>query len=186
MGRTPCRLKSTIGDVKLPHRSLGGNLYLRLQHLGEVLEETTPKGTTTYAYDDYGRLDTKTMTGDETDMSVYYNYYNGLLNYIFSFKDREDVNSGFYYYYFGYDSYKRPSVSYEYNGELWISSYKSYDDYGRVNEEDIYTTDYGSWSSNAVRTKNVYDSNGIHTEIRDEETDDLLWRINEENARGKP
>ncbi|MEL0651638.1 RHS repeat-associated core domain-containing protein [Algibacter sp. TI.3.09] len=149
--------------------------------LGEILKESTPKGFTQNIYDDYGRITDKKIFGDNTDTTSKYEYSptSKLLEKISSTAQGRP-----YIYNYGYDNYKRLNNVKESNGGS-ANFEKSiiYDDFGRV-FSDTYTSSRNGVSS-SVKVKNIYDNAGIHEEVRDFNSNELLWKINDENARGQ-
>ncbi|WP_430409561.1 RHS repeat-associated core domain-containing protein [Kordia sp.] len=154
--------------------------------LGEILEETSPKGITTYTYDAYGRLDTKTVNGDQTNLSLNY-LYDGtskLLNAISGVNSRTNTYSNYAYNYY-YDSYKRLNKIKETTETGNFEKRMTFDSYGRVASENYITNHSASGTNSNVKTKNSYDSAGILIETKDFNTNNSLWKVNDENARGQ-
>lgn len=154
--------------------------------LGEILEETTPKGTTTYVYDTLGRLDSKTVSGDQTDLTLDYQYdgTTKLLNVINGSNNRSDTYSNYTYNYY-YDSYKRLNKIKETTETGNFEKRLTFDALGRLESENYITNHLGSGTNSNVKVKSIYDAAGIRTEIRDFTSNNLLWKINDENARGQ-
>lgn len=170
--------------TKLTDPSTGTYTY-RYNSLGDVLEEVTPKGKTNYTYDSFGKISTKKADGEETDMTLNYNYDSNskLLTSIQGKNFRTDEN---YTYTYLYDSHKRPYITRETNGKAFFEHQIARDSYGRVSNEIYITTNHSDNINSIVKVKNVYDSNsGILTEIKDFNTNASLWKINEVNQRGQ-
>lgn len=152
--------------------------------LGDLLSQSTPKGTTTYTYDTTGKLQSKSILGDETDLALQYAYSpeTKLLTVI------EGVNgiSGTQYdYRFYYDEYKRIDKITEEYGTASFEKQIAFNGNGTVASETYITNDLITGVSNNVKVKNIYESNsGILKEIRDFNSNGLLWKINTEDARG--
>ncbi|WP_299278908.1 RHS repeat-associated core domain-containing protein [uncultured Psychroserpens sp.] len=166
--------------------SSAGTYSYQYNILGEVLEETTPKGTTTYTYDALGRLNTKTVDGDETDLTLNY-VYDGttkLLNVINGSNNRSDTYSSYTYNYY-YDTYKRLSRIQETTETGNFEKRLTFDPFGRIESENYISNHLGSGTNSDVKVKNIYDAAGVRTEIRDFSSNNLIWKINDENARGQ-
>lgn len=152
--------------------------------LGELLQETTPKGTTTYQYSAIGKLMHKEIVGDQTNLITDYQYdtTTKLLKRIQAVDNQTSTQYDYNYY---YDSNKRVNRITENNGTALFEKQLTYDSYGRVDKETYLTNIISSGVSNTVSVNNVYDASvGILREIRDFNTNDLLWRIDSENVRG--
>ncbi len=150
---------------------------------GELLTETTPKGTTTYVYDAFGKPTSKTMTGDLTDHSLAY-VYDNTTKLLKTINGRDLTNSNrTYTYQYTYDSYKRPATITENTGLASFEYRTTYDSYGRVHKETQIATLTGG-ASKTVTTRNGYDASGILKEIWNDGTTDKLWQLNQLNARG--
>ncbi len=149
--------------------------------LGEITKENTPKGSTDYIYDSFGRISNKKILGDNTDTNINYTY-NSVTKLLENINGVAQGRSYAYDYF--YDSYKRLNKITETNGgSANFEKQRSYDSFGRV-LTDTYISSRSSVSS-TVKVKNVYDTSGILSEIRDYNTNDLLWKVNDENARGQ-
>ncbi|MFV0573154.1 MAG: RHS repeat-associated core domain-containing protein, partial [Xanthomarina gelatinilytica] len=151
--------------------------------LGEILQETTPKGTTSYQYSPIGKLIHKEIVGDETNIATDYLYdaTTKLLKQI----QAVDGETGYQYdYNYYYDSSKRISKITENNGTAFFEKQLTYDSYGRVDKETYITNNNSSGVSSNVSVKNIYDASGTLREIHDFGTNTILWRINTEDARG--
>ncbi|WP_298900882.1 RHS repeat-associated core domain-containing protein [uncultured Psychroserpens sp.] len=166
--------------------SSAGTYTYQYNILGEIIEETTPKGTSTYTYDTLGRLDSKVVTGDETDLTLNYQYdgTTKLLDVINGSNNRSDTYSSYTYNYY-YDTYKRLSRIQETTETGNFEKRLSFDDFGRIESENFISNHLGSGTNSDVKVKNVYDTAGIRTEIRDFSSNNLIWKISEENARGQ-
>lgn len=170
--------------TKLIDPSAGVYTY-RYNNLGEVLEETTPKGATTYTYDAYGKLATKKISGEETSMNLSYTY-NSTTKLLTSIQGNNARTNENYTYTYIYDSQKRPYITKEQNGKAYFEHQVTRDAYGRVNTETYVSKNTGNNVSSTVKVKNVYDANsGVLTEIQDFNANTTLWKIKEVNERGQ-
>ncbi|SOU86467.1 membrane hypothetical protein [Tenacibaculum dicentrarchi] len=170
--------------TKLTDPSAGVYTYNH-NNLGEVLEETTPKGITTYTYDAFGKIATKKISGDETNMSLNY-VYNSTTKLLASIQGNNARTNENYTYTYLYDSQKRPSITKEQNGKAYFEHQVTRDTYGRVNTETYISKNSGNNISSTVKVRNIYETNtGILTEIQDFNAGTSLWKIKEVNERGQ-
>lgn len=170
--------------TKLTDPSAGTYTY-RYNNLGEVLEETTPKGSTVYAYDAFGKITTKKISGDETNMNLNY-AYNSTTKLLTSIQGNNIRTNENYTYTYLYDSQKRPYITREVNGKAFFEHQVGRDSSGRVNSETYITTNHSDNINSTVKIRNVYDANsGILTEIQDFNAGTSLWKIKEVNERGQ-
>src|SRR5690606_22179904 len=129
--------------------------------LGQLLKETTPKGVTKYTYSAVGKMLTKKITGDHTNMSLSYQY-NGTTKLLSSIIGNNNTDTETYNYTYTYDSYKRPYTVKEVNGKASFEKRMNYDGYGRINTETYISKSLNSGTSSTIVTKNVYDpSSGL-------------------------
>ncbi|MFT0716759.1 RHS repeat-associated core domain-containing protein [Flagellimonas lutimaris] len=170
--------------ISLNDPSAGTYTY-NYNDLGELLEETTPKGSTIYDYDDYGRLIVTTKTGDLTDHSLEYIYDDAntkLLKTINGFDNTNGARA--YTYQYTYNNYNEPYTITEDTGLASFEYRSIYDTFGRVSKETYISTLAGGVTKTLV-TRNEYDSSGLLTEIWNDGTPDKLWELNTINARGQ-
>jgi RHS repeat-associated protein len=135
----------------------------------QVKTETTPKGTTTYTYDDYGKLTNKKIFGDGTDFNIVYTYNTfGQL-----WKETSTTTAGVAIdnFEYTYDSLHRLVSTLENNVNLNHTKTIGFDTYGRINMETNVTTAKGIFANNfssTVITKFLYNTNnGILYEMTD-------------------
>ena len=156
---------------------------------GEVLEETSPKGTTTYTYDAYGRPTQKIVSGDETNMTLNYTYNaDGLLGSMFGY------SNGRYDYSYTYDDYKRLTGVLEVNrsNRVQFRQNLSYDTYGRVDTQTYSVpklgpafSDTSGFISHGVTVSHGYDAvSGLKHMLKDD-SGKTLWQLTDHNARGQ-
>ncbi len=161
-----------------------GSYTYQYNIVGDLLQETTPKGTTNYTYSPIGKLLAKEIQGDNTHMITNYTYdaATKLLKNVSAIDQENGISYDYNYF---YDGNKRINKVTENNGTALFELQKTYDSYGRVDKEVYITNETTIGNSNTVTTKNVYDtSSGILEEIRDFNSNSRLWRVNTENARG--
>lgn len=161
-----------------------GNHTYSYNNYGELLTETSPKGTTTYVYDSYGKPTSKAMSGDLTDHTLTYQYDN-TTKLITSISGQDNTNTRAYTYQYTYDNYKRPSTIKENTGLAEFELQYTYDAYGRVHKETQIAKNLGNAVSSTITTRNVYDASGILSEIWNDGTPDKLWELDVVNARGQ-
>ena len=152
--------------------------------LGEITKETTPKGETTYNYDAFGKLLTKEINGDKTALTVDYDY-NGTTKLLEQINGDDDETNTQYTYNYYYDSYHRPNKIREVTNYVEFEKQMTYDAFGRINKDVYISKNLATGVNNTVQVKNIYDEAGILTEIRDYSSNNLLWKVNNENARGQ-
>ncbi|ESU27089.1 hypothetical protein FLJC2902T_22670 [Flavobacterium limnosediminis JC2902] len=149
--------------------------------LGELTKEITPNGTTYYNLDRYGRLESKSIQGVNTNYNIFYAYVNGLL----VMEDGTDNNYGlpFTLEYF-YDSYNRLITKYESNDKSFFEVHYEYDAFGRVLTEKFIANNLQGGQSSTKKIRNTY-KNGHHWQILDDVTSQMLWQTNSVNSRGQ-
>lgn len=169
--------KTKLTDPSAGIYEYGYNLF------GETTLEKTPKGNTTYIYDDFGRLDKTSIIGDETDLSLDYIYKNnGLLDKILGM---DVANAENYTYTYGYDSYSRPISVKEVNSFASFEKNVNYDEYGRLNLETFSSINLLDGTRSIVNVRNNYESSsGVHVNILDNSNSSNLWQLNSINSRG--
>lgn len=151
---------------------------------GETLQETTPNGVTTYTYTSTGRLNTKTITGDNTNISVTYQYNNkGQIEREYGTSNSVPHSTRYYY-----DTLNRLNRKNEEIGQNNFEKLYSYDSFGRVSTE---TTNVGCTTcinilgaSSTLTIKNNYNTyNGILDHITDNGTNATIWKLTGANQR---
>ncbi|MEH6681043.1 MAG: RHS repeat-associated core domain-containing protein [Sediminicola sp.] len=151
---------------------------------GELLEETTPKGSSVYEYDSFGKVLSKDVIGDLTDQVLTYQYDN-VTKLLTNINGQDNTNNRTYTYVYTYDTYKRPATVKENSGLAEFEHRWAYDTYGRVDKETLISKNLSNAISKNVVTRNVYDSSGILKEIWNDGTPDKLWEMGQVNARGQ-
>ncbi len=171
--------------ISLNDPSAGTYTYSYHDDFGDLWKEITPKGTTTYEYDDFGRIDSKTVVGDLTDLSLDYVYDPNTqqLTDINGY-DNTNNNRAYTYEYEYHPQYKYLEKVTENTGLASFELEMTYDGYDRV-ETETQTSSLTSGASKSLTTRNVYDTSGILKEIWNNGTPDKLWELNEINARGQ-
>lgn len=168
--------------TKLTDPSAGVYIY-EYNGFGELTKETTPKGITDYTYTSLGELQQKKITGtgdNNTNMTFIYTHDATTklltsLNLINS-----DGNNSDYTY--SYDFHKRPLNILETNPYASFTKKFTYDDFGRIITEESQAIAYGK--SSVKKLKNLYQNGGL-VSISDFMSNEVLWTINELNARGQ-
>ncbi len=162
-----------------------GTFTYKHNTFGELLEETAPKGKTVFTHDSYGRITTKTWTGDLTHMVTNYVYdsTSKLLDYE---QTTDNQNGTTHRIKSEYDDYKRLKKLHEKGTHANFAKIINYDYYGRVYNEQFYATDNISnktYSTNAVYG---YDQTGSTDRLSYRGYSQYeLWRSNERNALGQ-
>lgn len=162
-----------------------GNYAYEYNALGEMTKETTPNGITTYDLDDWGKPETKTVSGLNTDSNTVYTYNavaDGKLLIKTQYTDAKDASNWITTDYF-YDIKKRLEKTIETTGYGAVfTKTLSYDTYGRVDSETSEATLNGK--SSKTKVQNEY-KNGFSYKIKDTQNPKTLWETNEVNARGQ-
>ncbi len=174
--------------ISLSDPSAGSYSYT-YNDVGELLTETTPKGTTTYEYDKpTGRLTSKEIKGDQTDLLLDYEYNDPDAKRLTKITGNDFTGSGRTYIYdYSYESggLKRLKSIEENTGLANFEYIIDYDpNYGKVEYETLISSIGGV--SKSVKTKNVYDTSGLLKEIwNDSGTPQKLWELNDITPRGQ-
>jgi RHS repeat-associated protein len=136
---------------------------------GQVKSETTPKGTTTFTYDDFGKLINKKIFGDGTDFNIIYTY--NTLSQLKKETSKTTANIDIDYHEYFYDTLNRLYKTEENNVNFNHTKTTGFDTYGRLNTETNVTTVKAAFANNfasTVVTKYVYNANnGILYEMTD-------------------
>ena len=150
--------------------------------IGELLTETTPNGTTTNTYDDFGNIDYSTIVGTNTNSKTDYTYDN--TTKLLTNLKYEDFNNGGAYdeYSYAYDSFKRLYATTENKFGSFYQRVTIFDAFGRPEKESYNAVASGKQSAKWV--KNTY-KNGYHWQILDDATSQVLWQANTVNERGQ-
>jgi len=159
-----------------------GTYQYEYNGFGEIIKEKTPKGETNYVYSDIGKLQEKTIIGDDVDMTMLYEYNanNKLLNKV-TMTSADGNNSSYRYI---YDNLHRVARIQETNPYARFAKFISYDDFGRINTERSYAKLVSNNKRSIKTIKNEY-QNGALKSITDSASGELLWSIEGVNARGQ-
>ncbi|MBW2961951.1 RHS repeat-associated core domain-containing protein [Mesonia aestuariivivens] len=151
---------------------------------GDILTETTPRGTTTYEYDSTGKVIFKQIVGEETDLMLDYSYDpdTKLLSSIDGL-DAMSFGGEYYAYSYIYDQYNRLIEVSEQTPFAEFSKDISYNNKGQIVNE-IYTTSSIPVGHVVVKIKNVYDISGDLVEIKDFNSNQSLWKLSTVTAKG--
>ena len=150
--------------------------------LGETIKETTPKGYTQYTYDSFGKVTSKKVSGDETELSLNYTYDEDT-KLLMSMSGVDAINNNNYAYTYTYDSYKRPQSVSENMGAAKFSKRWTYDNLGRQQTEEIGSQILNGMSS-TVQTGYVYGSSGALREVQS--GNKTLWKLETSDHREQP
>ena len=150
--------------------------------LGELIKETTPKGTTNYTLDAVGNLINKTIIGDLTNSKTTY-VYDGTTKLLKSSSFQDMLENATTTYTNGYDAKQRLISAIESSPSATFTHEMGYDDFGRVDFENYNTVHNPTGKSSSKLIKNTY-KNGEHWQILDGGVT-VLWQANTVNARGQ-
>ena len=147
---------------------------------GNLTEETTPKGKTTFSYEQgTDRLSEKHITGDYTDMRIRYTYNaDKLLTQIDN--QNKDGNNDSYRY--EYNGLKQLVQTTETNPQAVFTKNYTYDAFGRVQQETTTAQTAGKRVSSAVQYR--YE-NGELIEMKTP-SGATLWKLSGSNEYGQP
>ena len=149
---------------------------------GNLTEETTPKGKTTFNYaQGTNRLTEKHITGDYTDMRIRYTYNaDKLLTQIDN--QNKDGNNELYTYNYNVHKQLTELTEKKLGSNLTFSQKYVYDDFGRTARE-IYTADgYGKHISTQV----LYEYQNGEAITLKKDSGEVLWQLQEVNEYGAP
>ncbi|MFH7018681.1 RHS repeat-associated core domain-containing protein [Flavobacterium sp. FlaQc-47] len=149
---------------------------------GDLTIEENPNGITTYNLTPLGKLDTKTVYGGNgtTNSKTIYSYDSDKLLIKTEYKDL--ANGTNIITDFKYDASRRISTKTETTQYAkFIKRYK-YDALGRLEYENSTAKIGNATSSNTIRNTYRY---GVHYQILDSITNNVVWQTNEVNSRGQ-
>ncbi|WP_410221845.1 RHS repeat-associated core domain-containing protein [Pedobacter sp.] len=157
--------------TKLTDPSAGVYTYA-YNDFGEITQETTPKGTTSYTYDNAtGKLTAKTLTGDATNLGYAYSYNTTtklLEGLTFTNTDGNNAN-----YTYTYDNNKRLASTVEDNVHATFTKTYTYDSFDRIATETYQAKDKAS-NTTANRTIAYTYQNGEVLQVTDQTTGQIL------------
>ena len=163
-----------------------GKYTYKYNVLGEVLEETTPKGKTAYELDGYGKPIKKTVKGDNTDLELVY-AYDGAHKQISNIAGKDLTNNRNYTYNYIYDNKQRIINVSESTPLAYFSKQIQYDVKGRINIESYTSTENSTQTiPESIRIKNEYHpTSGQLYKISDASNNSKLWELKELSQRGQ-
>lgn len=165
--------------TKLTEPSAGIYTYTYNQ-FGDPLSQTTPKGATNYTYLADGRLNTKDIVGDNTNMHYAYNY-NGVTKLLETINLDDNINHNDIDYTYGYDGNKRLVSMVEDNPQARFTKTLTYN---ALNQVATVTNEAKNKSNNITVSKtitNVYD----HGEVKEITIGgNSVWKVTAQDARG--
>ena len=149
---------------------------------GEIISELSPKGETIFTYSSTGKILTKKVVGDNTDMYIEYSYdpNTKFLNQIIQ-TDSQGDNAEYYY---SYDNQNRLTDISEGNTHAKFSKTITYDSFNRIATEEYFAKYLGNGKTSQKKVKNNYQYGQLKS-IQDFSTNEYLWNINALNTRGQ-
>lgn len=173
-------------DRKLSLNDPSAGLYsYSYDYFGQVLKEITPKGTTDYEYDEFGKISMKHIYGTASDDNTYIKtkyYYDSTTNLVNNITV-SNPNDGDSQYVYEYDGFTKKLVNYsEFLPEAIFHKEYDYDDFGRVETEKITASSNGKQTEKTI--KNVY-KNGELWKILDNLDNKELWKLNTVTPKGQ-
>lgn len=167
--------------IKLIDPSAGEYTYA-YSDFDEITRETTPKGTTIYAYDNNtGKLTGKTVNGDAASLAYSYSYNTTtkLLEGL-TFTNMDGNNTTYTY---AYDEFNRLTSTVEDNQYARFTKGYTYDGHGRIVTETYGAKDKSS-NITAARTVDYAYQNGTLLQATDQATGQVLAKVNTLNVNG--
>ena len=167
--------------TKLVDPSAGTYTY-QYNGYGEVIEETNPKGQISYTYDTAGRVEQKKLEGDHTDLVIDYQYdpQTKLLRAI-SQSDAQGNSSQYGYH---YDGFRRMIQEQETTPYAQFTRKYTFNNLGQVETEESIANSLVTGGSSSKKIRNTYQNGGL-INIQDPATGQVLWELEELNARGQ-
>ncbi|MFV5686546.1 RHS repeat-associated core domain-containing protein [Flavobacterium sp. GB2R13] len=148
---------------------------------GQIINETTPKGSTNNTYDNYGKLIKKKILGDGADYETDY-LYNSFAQ-LTSESSKKAIGTTIDSFTYGFDTLHRLNTTSESNASFSQTKSITYDTYGRVATATNATQELTTGLSTSVITKNNYNTyNGIMDKMTDA-NDTVLWQLNTANEK---
>ncbi|MDZ4147697.1 MAG: RHS repeat-associated core domain-containing protein [Flavobacteriaceae bacterium] len=167
--------------TKLTDPSAGIYTY-EYNGFGETTKETTPKGQTVYAYDSKGKLLSKVLTGDDTDMAMLYTYHATTKLPTQLNLTNADGNNAVYTY--AYDVYNRPVNVVETGAFAKFTKWFTYDAFGRLDTEESEARLLTNNKYSKRKIQNTYQNGSLKT-ITDVAANQTIWSVTGLNARGQ-
>ncbi len=148
----------------------------------EIVQQTTPKGTTSFTFDSSGKLTAKSLSGDATNINYSYSYNSTtkLLEGL-TFTNNDGNNATYAY---TYDEFNRLIETVEDNLHARFSKGYTYDFYGRPNTETYNAKDKAN-NVIATRTIGYTYQNGARLQVTDLSTGKIIWKINSLKSNGQ-
>lgn len=163
--------------TKLTDPSAGVYTY-EYNALGELVKETTPKGSTQFTLDNTGKITQKKITGDQTNSEINYTY-DGTTKLLT--QSQAAIGGQNHTYNYSYDNNKRLNKTVETTPLATFTKEVTYDEYGRTAQETFRATAYGKTSEKKI--KNSY-KNGHHWQITDAVSNVVLTSNENTNEYG--
>lgn len=161
-----------------------GTYQYEYNEFGEITKEITPNGTTTFALDNFGKLTTKTIIGSLTNNYIEYQY--DAASKLLTLEDGIDIEGNDYSKQYFYDAQKRLITTYESesSSQYFFEKRYEYDGFGRLFREYYNSESLANAKKSFKWVKHTY-LNGYHWQILDDATSNMLWQVDEVNARGQ-
>lgn len=160
-----------------------GNYTYAYDAFGQIIKETTPKGSTDTSYDNFGRLLKKKISGDGADLETDYLYNS--FSQLISETSKKAIGTWIDTYTYGYDSLHRLNTTTESNDNFSHTTTVTYDTFGRPITGTNATQEFTTGLSTTITTKNNYNTyNGMMDKMTDA-SDNVLWQLNTANERMK-
>jgi RHS repeat-associated protein len=148
---------------------------------GQLIKETTPKGTTDITYDGNGKISKKKLTGDDTLMESDYTYDPTTKLVTSISMTNSDGNNSIYSY--TYDGNKQLSSTVEDNLHARFAKSYTYDSFGRISTEN-YEAKNKANNITASKVIELQYQNGELLQTSLQGTGQILWKVNALDGRG--
>ncbi|MDL2141712.1 FG-GAP-like repeat-containing protein [Flavobacterium tructae] len=161
-----------------------GTFKYTYNDFGDLIKEENANGITSYNLTSLGKLDTKTVSVNGTTISkTTYTYNSDKLLIKTKYEDLANGTNTIITDY-KYDTSKRISTKTETTPyAIFIKRYK-YDGAGRLEYENSTAKKIGTTVSSTRTVRNTY-RNGVHYQILDSITNNVVWQTNSVNSRGQ-
>ncbi|OIQ18101.1 MAG: hypothetical protein BM557_07750 [Flavobacterium sp. MedPE-SWcel] len=163
-----------------------GTFKYEYNGFSQITKEVTPKGSTSYTYNQFGKVTSKyIVSGDYWGYATYsYNSASKLPSYqAWQTSDGSDEST-----LYSYDDMHRINFIEEYASYATYRKTYTYDDYGRIDTKTIYADNGGTFGDgdvSATKTIRKTYKNGYDWQVFDDSNNQLLWESITDNERGQ-
>ena len=180
-GHTVSTLQDGWGRKKGLTDPSTGSLSFEINAFGQLEQEESLWGTTTYGYTPEGLLDWKKQKGDATDLETTYAYVSGT-ELLSKEVTTDHLNGDVYSLAYTYDKHNRIEQATETNAFVSFVQDFTYDSFGRVHTDSRTIALVGEDTQTSVLTYG-YAENGTLKNIKNGTK--TLWEVTRESNRGE-